>query len=289
MAKSDDKADVWMPLYIGDYLADTTRLTTEQHGAYLLMIMDYWRNGPPPDEKIVLQNITRLSDFLWKKHWPVLQKFFRLENGQWHHKRIDAEKAEAVSGKAGASEKARKAAEARWGKKDAPSIPQADAPGMLEESPSHSQSQSPVNPLGSAHTQGDAPRVRATPAELTIAMRRHTVDVQPGDPRVIAAADAGVTVQTVEAACAHAKSKKQGQRVNAGFVLSIAESWTREAQAERQAAGARIPQQRNYHDERADVIAQLTGRKAAHQPAPQTANEGVIDVDARDVPRRLGA
>lgn len=144
MAKSNDKADVWMPLYIGDYLADTTRLTTEQHGAYLLLIMDYWRNGPPPDEKFILQTITRLSDYLWKKHGSVLRNFFEVRDGHWHHKRIDAEMAEALSGKADASEKARKAAEARWGKKDAPSNAQghaqAYAPAMLEECPSSSPS-----------------------------------------------------------------------------------------------------------------------------------------------------
>ncbi|WP_185641378.1 DUF1376 domain-containing protein [Burkholderia sp. Bp8995] len=153
MARAEEKADVWMPLYIGDYLADTARLTTEQHGAYLLLMMDYWRNGAPPDEKIVLQNVTRLTDFLWKKHWPVLQKFFVLIEGHWHHKRLDEEIAKATAGKAEASEKARRAAEARWGKSDAPSNAQAHAPSMLEECPSPSPS--PLPTVNTSHTDTD--------------------------------------------------------------------------------------------------------------------------------------
>lgn len=47
---------------------------------------------------------------------------------------------------------------------------------------------------------------------------------------------------------------------------------------------ARPSGHRSYHDERADVIAQLTGRKRAHDAF----DEGVIDVDAGNVSRRLG-
>ena len=141
------KADIWMPLYIGDYLADTTRLTTDQHGAYFLLIMDYWRNGAPPDDDLILSNITRMSVPAWRKTKASVLCFFNLIDGFWVQSRIEKELKDANSSKAKAQDKAHKAAAARWGKQciedatsnatsNAPSIAQA----MHEECPSPSPS-----------------------------------------------------------------------------------------------------------------------------------------------------
>ena len=93
------KADIWMPLYIGDYLRDTTRLTTAQHGAYMLLIMDYWTNGAPPDDDAVLASITKSTPEDWAKIRAAIASKFQIEGGVWRHSRIDHELAEAQDNK----------------------------------------------------------------------------------------------------------------------------------------------------------------------------------------------
>jgi uncharacterized protein YdaU (DUF1376 family) len=82
----------WMPLYIGDYLRDTTRLTVAEHGAYLLLIMDYWVNGPPPDDDRELARIARTPLPVWRRYYRgQLSKMFTCQGGRWLHKRVDRE------------------------------------------------------------------------------------------------------------------------------------------------------------------------------------------------------
>jgi uncharacterized protein YdaU (DUF1376 family) len=83
----------WMPLYVGDYLGDTGHLTTTQHGAYLLLMMHYWRKGELPDDDRQLSKITKLPLKTWCDYRPTLQDFFY---EGWKHKRIDAELAKMV-------------------------------------------------------------------------------------------------------------------------------------------------------------------------------------------------
>lgn len=100
----------WMPLYIADYLADTSRLSTLEHGAYLLLIMDYWRNGSLPDDDRKLARIARLSAPEWAAIRDDLAELFQ---PGWRHKRIDAE----MERSAAKSDAARNSAAKRWGSK----------------------------------------------------------------------------------------------------------------------------------------------------------------------------
>jgi len=135
-----DKADTWMPIYIGEYLADTSRLSTEQHGAYLLLIMDYWRMGPPPDDDEVLRQITKLSTDAWSNARAMLKHLFKIENGYWHHKRIDKELTRAANILETIKTRARVGAAARWAHKNnassnAQAMPEAMHKQCLSDAP----------------------------------------------------------------------------------------------------------------------------------------------------------
>lgn len=82
------KRDLWMPLNVGDYLADTGHLSTTQHGAYLLLLMHYWRKRELPTDDKQLAAIAKLPLRIWLDMRETIQAFF-FEG--WRHKRVEAE------------------------------------------------------------------------------------------------------------------------------------------------------------------------------------------------------
>ena len=155
------KTDIWMPLYIGEYLADTMSFTTEQHGAYMRLLMACWREKGEPlsgtDEDMA--TITGLTQAKWRALKPkMLTKFIVSEDGRVTHKRAmkEVQRAEKVSqarseaGKAGAAK--------RW-QKDSKPMANAMAKGMAEASQNDGQSQSHTNSVTDV-TGGEPPTDR---------------------------------------------------------------------------------------------------------------------------------
>lgn len=142
------KADAWMPLWIGDYLKDTSRLGLAEHGAYLKLLMDSWVNGPPADDDAELCRILGCQPLEWRKIRPKISRFFAVSGGLWRHGRLEAEKAGAVEASGKAASKARGAARARWDREkeaDQPpaSMPQAMLQAFPEAVPEHMHEQCP--------------------------------------------------------------------------------------------------------------------------------------------------
>lgn len=86
-----------MPLWTDAYLADTSHLTTIEHGAYFLLLMVAWRSHDKrlPDDDAKLARYARVTKGQWARLRPVLQEFFKVQDGYWTQGRLTDE-AEAV-------------------------------------------------------------------------------------------------------------------------------------------------------------------------------------------------
>lgn len=78
-----------MPMFWDAYLADTTHLSTEEHGAYLLLLAAMWRrNGWVPDDDRDNARILGLTVAKWKRTKARLEPFLMFEDGQITQKNL---------------------------------------------------------------------------------------------------------------------------------------------------------------------------------------------------------
>jgi uncharacterized protein YdaU (DUF1376 family) len=84
-----------IPLFADAYLADTMHLNTEEHGAYLLLLMAAWRSDDcslaNDDRK--LARITGLSTRKWNSIKGTILEFWTVENDRIFNPRLRKEKA----------------------------------------------------------------------------------------------------------------------------------------------------------------------------------------------------
>lgn len=212
------KPDNWMPLYISRYLQKTTRLTTAQHGAYLLLIMDSWINGPPPDEARVLRAICKATMAEWRKLRPVLEPYFAIVDGKWVKDKIEEERgraSEIIERKRAAGAAGGAAARGKSGRKNSKRIASAIPEKIADELKNELQNNTPLPlPLHSPSGEGDA---RAKDLALFAEICR-MLGYDPNDARnfgdfiAILATD-GVSRETLLAAAQH--HKRAGRTGNA--------------------------------------------------------------------------
>jgi len=82
-----------MPVATDALIGDTTHLSTEEFGAYLLILIATWRNNgcPLPDDDVRLSRICRCGSNRWStKIKPRLVEFFDISDGYWHQKRLES-------------------------------------------------------------------------------------------------------------------------------------------------------------------------------------------------------
>lgn len=149
----------YMPLWCADYLADTAHLTTEEHGAYMLLIMTYWQRGKAlPGDPARLANIARLSNERWASVERTLSEFFTVVQAdggtEWQHDRIETElarsrdkieKARAAGKAGGRTRKTAKTDDPETPAKQTPNGRLADAQQTPKRTPNYTESESEID------------------------------------------------------------------------------------------------------------------------------------------------
>ncbi len=112
----------FMQLYVSDFIGDTLSLSTEQIGAYMLLLMAMWNaDGRLPADDVKLARVSRMSVKKWKAVAGDLMAFFEVDGDFIRHNRLTKElqksesksQSRAAAGAEGGRAKALKDNEAR--------------------------------------------------------------------------------------------------------------------------------------------------------------------------------
>ena len=124
------KVDIWMPVYIGDYLKDTRGLSDAEHGCYLLLLMEYWLNNGHLENDI--DRLSRVACSTPERVEYILNKYFIKSGNGYTNNRSDKELKSARL----RSESARANVMKRWNKDtivDTPVIPQYNDSNTMDD------------------------------------------------------------------------------------------------------------------------------------------------------------
>lgn len=239
------KPDTWMPLYIGDYMADTMHLNTEQHGAYLLLLLTAWnRGGRLPDDEAQLALICRADKKTWCRIRGVILPFFDKQDGALVQRRLMSEYEKAVKNNAAQKANGLKGGRPKKTQNETEKKPAGfgsdNPPGKPIETPSPSPT--PGKPISEETTSTTSPVEHGEPSSSssaspdqieraeTIAARVRKLEKNRGkacaiharDPRVLRWVAAGLSDpdlrEAYDLAVAQRDRDEDPAPINAGFL-----------------------------------------------------------------------
>lgn len=124
----------FMQLYVSDFVGDTMYLSTEQVGAYLLLLMAMWNaDGTLPNDPVKLARAAKVPTDSWAAVWADLVPYFDIDGSKVSHGRLAKELAKFAKKSAARSEAGKRGVEAKALKKN--NQTQAIASGLLKHSP----------------------------------------------------------------------------------------------------------------------------------------------------------
>lgn len=103
-------------LWTDAYLADTTHLSAEEHGVYLLLLMAAWRTPDCslPDDDDRLARMARVGLKKWRSVRIVMEGFWTIGDGKWTQKRLLKERGRIVDRRLQQSEAGKQSAKNRF-------------------------------------------------------------------------------------------------------------------------------------------------------------------------------
>lgn len=293
---------IWMPLLVDKYLGDTSHLTTEQHGAYLLLLMAMWKkDGSLPGDDAQLASIAKLSPSKWRAMRSVILEFFRVDGDRLRQKRLTVELERAKASTAKKSKAGAAGAAKRWQKDgDGSGDVNADANGSSNSTgmadASQEQWQEAWQNDAHIHTHKHSPSENETASAVSAredpvtargrvgqALKRGGIpptSFDTSDPRCTALIEQGATPEEFEAIAREAMSKGIGKPF--GWVLTVLPA--RRAEAARIALAPPSARPKTYREidtENAEKrFAEMVGGAMPAFVAPKPgASTNVIDME----------
>lgn len=153
---------VYIPLYPRDFLSSNSvdAMTTEEVGAYLLLMMRSWSETPPatlPTDDATLARMARMTPARWAKAKDKVLKPWEIRDDRWVQPRLQVEYHKSVGIAELRSKSARVAAQSRWS---------SNADAMRDASATHPPSN--ANAMRGNAMQGRAGQLHASSSTASV-------------------------------------------------------------------------------------------------------------------------